>query len=203
MTVMALTAALWCPLLLPATAHKWGIPMIPKRSSHNKRKSLQPRASSILSLQKARGGSVEEATNAIVETENNNKKSNSKEPKNDPKQQDARKGPFVFSIYQPGDGSDNDPDKIPERYLSMHKGNREAAKASLKNTIEWRTQHDVDTILQRPNPIFDICKTITPHSFLGRDATGHIVFFQRPAVDSGEHLNYAKKNNMSNDGTFV
>ena len=106
---------------------------------------------------------------------------------------------YEFSVYQPGDGSHKDPDRIPDRFLSMHKGNREAAKASLEATIQWRQDHKVDTILERAHTNFDICKTITPHSFLGRDATGHFVFFQRPAVDSGEHLTLAKKNHMSND----
>ena len=110
---------------------------------------------------------------------------------------------YVFSVYQPGDGSDQDPDRIPRKFLSMAKGNRALAQAALETTQTWRQEHRVDTILQRPHPNFEICKIITPHSFLGRDATGHVVFFQRPAVDSHEHLTLATKNHMTNDDLLL
>ena len=109
----------------------------------------------------------------------------------------------MLPICQPGDGSEQDPENIPRTFLNMAKGNREVAKTALATTIEWRKKHQVDTILQRPHPNFDICKILSLHSFLGRDATGHVVFFQRPAVDADEHLELFTKNNMSNDDILL
>lgn len=105
---------------------------------------------------------------------------------------------YVFSVYQPGDGHEDDPDGLPRKFLAMTHGDREAAKAAFDGTKEWRKNHNVDTILQRPHPNFDICRIITPHSFLGHDKSGHVVFFQRPAVDHHQHLHLAKKNHMNN-----
>lgn len=106
---------------------------------------------------------------------------------------------YKFSLYQSGDGSEEDPDGIPRRFLNMSKGNRAVAQAALKATLQWRQEHDVDTILANPHANYDICKSITLHSFLGRDATGHIAFFQRPALNSGEHLAMAHKHNITNN----
>ena len=41
---------------------------------------------------------------------------------------------LVFQACQPGDGSQTDPDGIPERFLRMQKGNREKAKAAFAHT---------------------------------------------------------------------
>jgi hypothetical protein len=108
---------------------------------------------------------------------------------------DKGDGKYAFSLYQPGDGSEQDPDKIPLRFLKMQKGNRAHAKQALETTLKWREEHDVDTILQRPHPTFDICKSITPHCFVGYDNTNHVVFFQRPAL---VHLDLARMNHVSN-----
>jgi CRAL/TRIO domain len=104
------------------------------------------------------------------------------------------KQPFHFSLYQPGDGSDDDPDRIPKRYLSMQKGNRPAAMAALNATLNWRQRDNIDTLLQRPHANFDIYKAVSAHFFLGRDATGHVALLQRPALDSGALLRLAKTN---------
>ncbi|CAB9518106.1 SEC14 cytosolic factor [Seminavis robusta] len=105
--------------------------------------------------------------------------------------------PYHFSLYQPGDGSENDPDKIPKRFLSMQKGNRVAAKAALQATLQWRKEHDIGTILQRPRPNFDIYKSMLVHVFLGRDTAGKVVFLQRPALGSGVRLlELAEKNEI-------
>ena len=88
--------------------------------------------------------------------------------------------PYNFSLFQKGDGSETDPDGIPGRFLRMQKNNRPKAKAALEHTLAWRKQHDVDTILSRPHPKYDICKRVLPHYFAGRDPTGHVIFVQRP-----------------------
>lgn len=102
---------------------------------------------------------------------------------------------YIFTVYQPGDGSDKDPDDLPLRFLNMQKGNRAHAKQALETTQKFRKEENVDTILQRPHPTFDICKAITPHYFIGRDVTNHVVFFQRPAM---VHLDLAKANEITN-----
>ena len=127
--------------------------------------------------------------------EDDNKRENEKDANSSNK--------YVFSICQPGDGSQEDPDNIPRTFMNMAKGNREVAKAALATTQQWRTENQVDTILQRPHPNFDVCKILSLHSFLGRDATGHVVFFQRPAVDADEHLALFTKNNMSNEDILL
>jgi len=95
---------------------------------------------------------------------------------------------YTFSLFQEGDGSEEDADHIPLRYLRMQKGNREKAGAALQQTVEWRKEHDVDTILARPHTLFDSCKNFQPHFFLGCDTTDHIIFVQRPGFTKFELL---------------
>lgn len=99
-----------------------------------------------------------------------------------------------FSLYQPGDGSETDPDGIPTRYLVMQNGKREAAKNAVQSTLQWRKEHEIDHILTRPHQKFDQAKAVFPHFFLGRDKNGDIVFLQRPALID---LARAKKNGLS------
>lgn len=73
------------------------------------------------------------------------------------------KSPYAFSLYQNDDGSRDDPDGIPARYMQMQGGKRENAKKALDLTLEWRKEHDIDTILARPHDKFDICKRVFPH----------------------------------------
>jgi hypothetical protein len=99
-----------------------------------------------------------------------------------------------FSLFQPGDGSETDPDGIPARFLRMQKGNRQKAKHSLDATLEWRAVHNVDGILSRPHPKYDLCKRVLPHYFAGRDPTGHVIFVQRPGKIS---MSFAEWNNCT------
>ena len=91
---------------------------------------------------------------------------------------------FAFTLFQEGDGSEADPDSIPERYLRMHKGDRGKAKKALEATLKWRESFGMgmDTILARPHEKFDVCKAVFPHYFCGRDDTGHVVLLQRPGL---------------------
>ena len=89
---------------------------------------------------------------------------------------------LIFSLFQDGDGSEKDPDGIPTRYLRMQQNNREAAAEALQDTLLWRKQHHVDTLLKSPHEIFDRCKEVFPHYFLGRDSEDNVVFLQRPAL---------------------
>jgi hypothetical protein len=103
---------------------------------------------------------------------------------------------YVFSVFQKGDGHETDPDRIPVRYLNMHHGNRLLAKESLAATIRWREEQTIDTLLQRPHELYDICKTVFPHYFAGRDTEQHVVFVQRPGMLS---MDLAKANHLSKE----
>jgi len=89
----------------------------------------------------------------------------------------------IFSFFQKGDGSETDPDGIPLRYLAMNGDDRKLAKKAVEATLQWRAEKDVDTILTRPHPTFDICKEVFPHSFVGRDPElNKVLFLQRLAL---------------------
>jgi hypothetical protein len=102
---------------------------------------------------------------------------------------------YEFSLFQSGDGSDKDSDGIPIRFLNMHNGNRDLAVESVKSTLKWRSEQQIDTILSRPHPKFDICAEVFPATFLGRDPDDHVIFLQRPALIN---LELAKKNKLKN-----
>ena len=94
-----------------------------------------------------------------------------------------KKYPYQFSFFQQGDGSDEDMDGIPTRFLIMQNNDRALAKTAVQNTLQWRKEHDTNTILQRPQVYFDIAKQVFPHYFVDvRDSTDHIIFVQRPAL---------------------
>lgn len=102
-----------------------------------------------------------------------------------------------YTLFQKGDGSQSDPEGIPTRYLNMHNGNREAARRSLEATLQWRTEHDIDNLLNTAQTKFDLCKSVFPHYFLGRTkGTNHVVFVQHPArLD----LNRARLNGLESE----
>lgn len=105
-------------------------------------------------------------------------------------------GELEFSLFQKGDGSDEDPEGIPDRYLRMQLHHREKAKKACQLTLEWRKEHGIDHILRDPHPDFDICKAVFPHYFTSRDKDGHIVFVQRPAL---MNLDLAHKNGLDKE----
>ena len=102
----------------------------------------------------------------------------------------------IFSLYQIGDGSEDDPQCIPDRYLRMQLGRRDDALHALQATLAWRKQHDIDHILLQPQSKFDICKAVFPHCFVGRDKLGHVILLQRPALID---IPKAKANSLTND----
>ena len=88
---------------------------------------------------------------------------------------------LTFSATKPFDGSAEDPDGIPTRFMQMKKDNREEAKEAFELHLEWRKEHGIDSILSQPHPRFDVCKALVPAYFAGRDASGNVIFVQRPA----------------------
>lgn len=99
-----------------------------------------------------------------------------------PVENDKEKEEFVFSASVAGDGSEKDPDGLPDRYLRMAKGDRAKAKKAFEHTLEWRKEHNVDSILKRPHPRFDLCRKIFPVFILGRDEKDNVVIIQRPGL---------------------
>mmetsp|Transcript_30577 Transcript_30577/g.44975 ORF Transcript_30577/g.44975 Transcript_30577/m.44975 type:complete len:403 (-) Transcript_30577:43-1251(-) len=88
---------------------------------------------------------------------------------------------LTFTATSPDDGSAEDPDGIPARWFDMKKGDREGAKEAFETHLAWREEFNVDTMLERPHPKFDVCKQMAPHYFAGRDPHNNIIFVQRPA----------------------
>lgn len=92
---------------------------------------------------------------------------------------DPSKG--IFSFYQVGDGSAEDPDGIPDRHLDMANQNRLKALDAMQATLEWREANQIDNLLNKPHTKFDACKKAVPHAYVGRDVNGHVVYVQQPA----------------------
>ena len=72
---------------------------------------------------------------------------------------------------------------IPFRYYEAHQRKDEISRKAVLETLKWRKEMEIDTILSRPNPNYDIAKRVLPHYFIGRSAvSNHVVFVQRPGV---------------------
>lgn len=104
-----------------------------------------------------------------------------------------------FSLNQPGDGHEEEP-FIPRRFLRMQKGNLDKAKAAYNATLSWRASNDVDLILSKPHPTFDVFKKVLPNFFCGPDTTGHVIFCQRPGFLRMELLT---PNNVTEQGLIL
>lgn len=107
---------------------------------------------------------------------------------------------LTFTATKPHDGSLEDPDGIPTRFLLMKKSDRAEAKAAFERTLAWRKELEVDTILSRPHPKYDVCKALVPHYFSGKDPNNNIIFVQRPAQLDFELM---EKNNATIDDLLM
>ncbi len=103
---------------------------------------------------------------------------------------------YTFSLFQENDGHETDPDGIPTRYITMQGGRRDSAKKAMEKTVAWRKENDIDTILARPHPKYDISKAVFPHYFCGRDDTQHVILLQRPGL---MNIKLAHKNNLTGE----
>lgn len=106
---------------------------------------------------------------------------------------------FEFKASKPDDGSADDPDGIPRRYHIAHKS-IETAKAAFDHTVEWRQEHDVNTILSRSHSKYDLCKSIFPVYISGRDRNNNIIIVQRVGLID---FSMAHKNNISGDDLIM
>ena len=107
---------------------------------------------------------------------------------------------LTFGATKPHDGSLEDPDGIPSRFLTMKKNDRAEAKESFEGHLAWREEYGVATLLSRPHRKYDICKAMVPHYFAGRDPHNNIIFVQRPAMLDFELM---RKNNSTIDDLLL
>lgn len=107
---------------------------------------------------------------------------------------------LTFAVAKDGDGSGEDPDGIPTRYMIAHKQNREKANAAFQKCLQWRKEHNIDTILVEPHKTFELCSEIFPIYFPGRDPQGNLIVVQRPGmVDFVK----AKEKNITTDDILM
>jgi len=107
---------------------------------------------------------------------------------------------LIFQASKPGDGSESDPDGIPDRFLRMQKGNRQKAAFAFEETVKWREENGVNDILSRPHTKFDICREIFPAYIPGRDVHGNIIIVQRPGLFDVDKM---KKNNVTTNDVLL
>jgi CRAL/TRIO domain len=80
------------------------------------------------------------------------------------------------------------------RYLEAHQNKEAPARKATLESLQWREQFQIDTILSRPHVNYDVAKRILPHYLIGRSAvTNHVVFIQRPGLSD---LQLAKHNHV-------
>ena len=170
----------------PSTVHS-------RRGWHNRRNLpfiSSSAASSLIrweeSVLSTRGGSTVEEETTVSEvdketTEEGSPDDNITSDETAEETEESQPRNLTFTAITPNDGSAEDPDGIPTRWLDMKKGDREGAKEAFQTHLAWREEVNVDTMLERPHPKFDICKQMAPHYFAGRDPHNNIIFVQRPA----------------------
>ncbi len=107
---------------------------------------------------------------------------------------------LIFAASKNGDGSESDPDGLPTRFLRMQKGDREKAKTAFAATVQWRNEHQINTILARPHPKFDICTQIFPIYIPGLDLSNNIIIVQRVGMID---FDIAKRNNITPDDILL
>lgn len=150
---------------------------------HNSRKLSLPFISSSL-VNNIRGGSTveeQEEVQAVIADDKDVSDETTPEMTGEEAEEGSQPRNLTFTATTPDDGSAEDPDGIPTRFLEMKKGDREGAKEAFEAHLAWREEYNVDTLLERPHPKFDVCKQMAPHYFAGRDPNGNIIFVQRPA----------------------
>jgi len=70
---------------------------------------------------------------------------------------------------------------VPLRFVRAAKQDGENAQRAFDDTLAWRKQHSMDTILYQPAPHFHLIKQNYPHCFHLRSKFGEPVFYEKPA----------------------
>ena len=153
-----------------------------------------------------RGGESSEVVDTEVESSIPlEKELNQQEETIETKQEDIAtsaedKDPLIFAASKPGDGSESDPDGLPTRFLKMQKGNRDKAKAAFDTTVQWRNDLEINSILSRPHPKYDICKRVFPAYIPGRDVSNNVIVIQRVGMID---FKLGKHNNITGDDLLM
>lgn len=72
-------------------------------------------------------------------------------------------------------------DEIPKRFINGCDGDLKEARRRWEITRDWREKEGVDTVVEEPQPHFDIIKEHYPFYWCGRGKKeGHLVFYERP-----------------------
>lgn len=91
---------------------------------------------------------------------------------NHPKHQHCDHNHFASPPYPPGTW---------ERYLRATNYNAEEAQKRLSETLQWRLDQGIDSILTLPHPYFDAIKQFYPHAFHLHGYNNEPVYFEFPA----------------------
>jgi hypothetical protein len=70
--------------------------------------------------------------------------------------------------------------EIPHRYIAGCQGDIVEARRRWELTLKWRKEERIDTILDEPQPHFEVIKEHYPHFLCGRSREGHLVYYERP-----------------------
>jgi len=65
------------------------------------------------------------------------------------------------------------------RFLRTGKFNVETATKAFQNYIQWRTDNNIDTVLQRPVPKIEQIKKLVPYAYHGYDNEGRPIYYER------------------------
>lgn len=69
---------------------------------------------------------------------------------------------------------------VPLRYIKAEKGDDEKARDRYINTLAWRKEKELDTILQRPWPHFRLIKANYPHFYHKCGKNNEPVYYEKP-----------------------
>lgn len=88
-------------------------------------------------------------------------------------------------IYRKWRSFGTDKDGVPVhpafmRFLDGEFGKMEVAKKRWEVTCDWRESNDIDTVLKRPNILFEAIKKSYPHYLLGVSKKGYAVYVEEP-----------------------
>lgn len=68
--------------------------------------------------------------------------------------------------------------QVPGRFLRGCQGDKLEALRRWRETLAWRREQRVDSILQEPQPHFHAIKQSYPHFLHGRSKGGHAVYYE-------------------------
>jgi hypothetical protein len=77
---------------------------------------------------------------------------------------------------------------IPKRFLAACKGDTTKALAKWNACKAWRAKHDIDHILTRPYPKWDVIKKCYPQAIHGRGLKGEPLSIETPGAHTTQHI---------------